>query len=189
MNALRFWIFQCFVANSLADGAMEDSKISERSPCNLNSYDDLQLNVKDDEAEISRLEAAENVTKSSEKCEQSDERVPKIKFQCSTCNMLEMVDYYGKTPAFVYGIKLLEDSFVLRDPFQPPPIRWKPKAEYFVIIGAKCTVCENVVCKGAECSFYYTCTYCLACAKKYTNKFPIESQAKLRKQLEIKIKK
>ncbi|XP_039965101.1 cysteine-rich DPF motif domain-containing protein 1 [Bactrocera tryoni] len=169
---------------------MEDSKISNQSPYNLNRYEDLQLNVKDDEAEISRLEADANVSKSSEKCEsQTDERVPKIKFQCTMCDMLEMVNYYGKTPPFVYGLKLLEDSFVLRDPFQSPPIRWKPKAEYFVIIGSRCTVCENVVCKGAECSFYFTCTYCLACAKKHINKFPIESQAKLRKQLEIKIKK
>lgn len=169
---------------------MEASKSSKQSSYNnLNNYDDLQLNVKDDEAEILRLEDAANVPISLEKCEsQSDERIPKIKFQCTICNMLEMVNYYGKTPPFVYGLKLLEDSFVLRDPFQPPPFRWKPKAEYFIIMGAKCAVCENVVCKGPECSFYYTCSYCLACAKKYINSFPLEAQAKLRKQLEIKIK-
>ncbi|XP_054083687.1 cysteine-rich DPF motif domain-containing protein 1 [Zeugodacus cucurbitae] len=169
---------------------MEDSKISDHSSYDhLNNYEDLQLNVKDEEAEISRLEDNANVPTSSEKYEtQNDERIPKIKFQCTVCNMLEMVHYYGKSPPFVYGLKLLEDSFVLRDPFQPPPMRWKPKAEYFVIMGAKCTVCENVVCKGAECSFYYTSSYCLACAKKHINRFPIEAQAKLRKQLEIKTK-
>ncbi|XP_054725445.1 cysteine-rich DPF motif domain-containing protein 1 [Anastrepha obliqua] len=163
---------------------MDEVKSSNESVDNyINNYDDLQLNVKDEEAEIARLEIpVPNIT-GTEKCEfQNDDRTPKIEFQCTACDMLEMVHYYGKIPPFVYGLKLLEDSFVMRDPFQPPPLRWKPKAEYFVILGAKCSMCENVVCRSTECSFYYTHTYCLSCAEINRSKFPQEAQAKLRKQ-------
>ncbi|XP_017472584.1 PREDICTED: cysteine-rich DPF motif domain-containing protein 1 [Rhagoletis zephyria] len=162
---------------------MEIPRISSLPPddTSLNKYDDLQLNVRDEKAEIAslKLPAAETITTEH----QNDDHKPKILFQCSACCMKEVVHYYGKNPQFVYGLKLLEDSFVMRDPFQPTPIRWKPKAEYFIVVGAKCSVCKNVVCKDAECSFYFTLTYCLSCVESNMNKFPIEAQAKLRKQL------
>ncbi|CAD6994960.1 unnamed protein product [Ceratitis capitata] len=150
----------------------------------LDNNEDVQLNVKNEEEEIAVLEAEANCLNSEKQEAKFNERVPNIDFQCGICDMTESVHYYGKRPPFLYGLQLLEDSFVMRDPFQPPPLRWKPKSEYFVVIGAKCSVCQKIVCKGTECSFYYTCTYCLNCAKNCLDVAPTEVQAKLRKQLE-----
>ncbi|XP_067616503.1 cysteine-rich DPF motif domain-containing protein 1 [Eurosta solidaginis] len=166
---------------------MVEPKTSEQTASGTNSsssYEEFNLDLKDEEEEIARLglPATDDATVDRGKSQNVD-RTPKIDFQCTSCSMREMVHYYGKSPPFVYGLRVVEDSFIVRDPFQPPPMRWKPKAEYFVLMGAKCSMCKNVVCKRVECSFYYTRTYCLNCAKININKFPIEAQAKLRKQL------
>lgn len=154
-------------------------------------FDDnnLELYIKNDKAEIELLESTET-SKSDNKDEipeviQDDERIAKIKFLCCSCDMEEMVHYFGLEPNFVFGIKFNEPTYIMRDPFQPPPPRWKPKAEYFVALGAHCKLCDNVVCKDNECSFFYINTYCLSCVKKVATTFPLDIQQKIKKQLAL----
>lgn len=154
-----------------------------------NNDDNSELYIKNDKAEIELLEGNNN-KQSPDKEEkpiedQEDERIAKIKFHCSGCDMEEMVHYFGLEPTFVYGLKFNEPTYIMRDPFQAPPPRWKSKAEYFVALGAHCNLCDQVVCKDNECSFFYIKSYCLDCVKKVAPTFPLDIQQKLRKQLSM----
>ncbi|EDV94732.1 cysteine-rich DPF motif domain-containing protein 1 [Drosophila grimshawi] len=140
---------------------------------------DLRL-LDDDGADIQRLKLPAPTEKPEDDV---DERIARIEFHCSVCNMHELVHYYGKEPPFGLGIRFREDSFVMRDPFQAPPPRWQSKAEYYVALGVKCATCGKPVCKDAACSFYYTQTYCLPCGSVQLKSWPVEAQSKLRKQL------
>ncbi|XP_065372466.1 cysteine-rich DPF motif domain-containing protein 1 [Calliphora vicina] len=162
-------------------------KEESQTPADDNDDDgNSELYIKNDKAEIELLESTDTKTKDKdEKPEvaQDDERIAKIKFYCSCCDMEEMAHYFGLEPSFVFGIKFNEPTYIMRDPFQAPPPRWKAKAEYFVALGAHCKICENVVCKDSECSFFYINSYCLNCVKKVASTFPLDIQQKLRKQM------
>ncbi|KAM7360469.1 cysteine-rich DPF motif domain-containing protein 1 [Cochliomyia hominivorax] len=161
---------------------------SKNQNTSVHNDETSELYIKNEQAEIDILEK-DNSKKLSDidtKLEtetQDDERIAKIKFRCSSCDMEEMVHYFGIEPTFVFGIKFNEPTYIMRDPFQAPPPRWKPKAEYFVALGAHCKLCNCVICKDNDCSFFYINTYCLDCAKKTAPKFPLDIQQKLRKQL------
>lgn len=145
--------------------------------------DDDDLNLDNEAAEIRRLQLP---TSTEPLVQDDDERVANIEFNCSACDMHEMVHFYGRAPPFALGVKFREDSYVLRDPFQAPPPRWQSKPEFYVSLGAKCAICGQVVCKDTSCSFYYTKTYCLPCARAELKSWPVEAQSRLRKQLAAK---
>ncbi|XP_001358984.2 cysteine-rich DPF motif domain-containing protein 1 [Drosophila pseudoobscura] len=155
-----------------------------------NDLADEDLVLNDESAEIARLQLPEEDRQPQDKLEplEEDERIAKIDFHCSACDMHELVHYFGRQPPFALGIKYLEDTYVMRDPFQPPPPRWQSKPEYYIAMGSKCSSCSKVVCKDAACSFYYTRTVCLPCGKAELKEWPVEAQARLRKQLEDKDK-
>lgn len=108
---------------------------------------------------------------------------PKIDFKCSVCKFIsEKCDYFGSRPPFARKLQITEASFVMKDPFSPPPSAGRPNAEYFLVIGAKCTMCEAAVCKSSDCSVFYSRTFCRGCALENIKQFPIEMQSKVRKQ-------
>lgn len=103
---------------------------------------------------------------------------PTIKyFQCSSCSLKEKYEYFGKSPPFVRNYKLEEDSYVIEDPFL------SPNRGEFLIIGAHCIKCNKAVCKDANCSFYFSGTFCIKCAKDDLNQFPNVVQEKLNRIL------
>lgn len=105
---------------------------------------------------------------------------PEIPFTCSSCKMSETVQYKGTHPPFANNIKLLESSYVMRDPFQPRG-KWKPEA--FIVMGADCCICEQPVCKDTTCSFFYAKSFCIKCAGENIQKLPKEVQTKYMKQV------
>ncbi|XP_055678503.1 cysteine-rich DPF motif domain-containing protein 1 [Lutzomyia longipalpis] len=114
------------------------------------------------------------------------EEKQRIPFCCSLCSMSEKCDYVGKNPPFARKIQLIEDSYIMIDPFSPPPIdsRKQSSAERYLVLGAECSVCQRVVCRGTECSFFYTATFCTECVREKLREFPLEVQTKIRKQLQ-----
>ncbi|XP_037951069.1 flocculation protein FLO11-like [Teleopsis dalmanni] len=153
------------------------------------AVDDDELYIENEEAEIAKLKLSSKDFKSKPPVrDEDDEREPKIRFRCSACDMDEMVHIFGKTAPFILGVEYYEDTYVMRDPFQPPPPRNKKIPEYYIAMGANCSQCQRPVCKDEACSFYYTRTFCLDCAKKIFNKFPVEVQTKLSKQLSSEAK-
>lgn len=94
-------------------------------------------------------------------------------FICSSCSMVEKVHYKGSTPPFSRNIVLKYPSYVMKDPFSPPG-----KGE-ILILGSDCASCEKPVCISKECSIFYLKTYCLDCALRDVDSFPIEIRLKL----------
>ncbi|EDX13732.1 GD18563 [Drosophila simulans] len=90
---------------------------------------DDELVLENEAEEIERLQLPEEVNKPIDP-EEEDERVARIEFNCSGCEMQEMVHYFGRKPPFALGVIYPEDNYVMRDPFQPPPPRWQSKPEY-----------------------------------------------------------
>lgn len=116
---------------------------------------------------------------------------PKV-FQCSLCPFYATYDRYGskyldessapttqnsknkREPSFT--INLLEDVYLLRDPFVA--VKDQDKGDQSkvpsVIIGATCSVCSRPVCMHADCSVFYTRRFCLPCLARYQDEFPRE---------------
>ncbi|XP_053670727.1 cysteine-rich DPF motif domain-containing protein 1 [Anopheles nili] len=107
-----------------------------------------------------------------------------VAFVCELCGMSESCDYRGRRPPFANKIELHEDSYVMRDPFAPPPqaVPDKPSCEYYLILGADCNLCQRTVCKATECSFFYGATFCRQCSMENVQKFPLEVRSKIKKQ-------
>lgn len=106
-----------------------------------------------------------------------EEENKKTYFECSSCVFRTIYEYFGREPPKFKGYKLLENAYVIENPFIPP------KQNNFIVIGAHCVKCEKTVCKDDSCSFYYVGTYCLECAKKEASKFPSVVQEKFNKIL------
>lgn len=103
-----------------------------------------------------------------------EENEPEIKyFHCYNCQLKEKYEYFGSNPPFFKKYLLLEDAFVIEDPFLPP------KQGEILILGAHCIKCRNSVCKDTNCSMYYEGTYCIKCAKLNIKSFPLSVQEKL----------
>lgn len=124
-------------------------------------------------------------TSSSKETNENDkpEEKEKINFKCSRCEMTEMVDYFGKAPPFTRNIELLEDSFIMKDPFTAPPSKHGKRSftEYFLVLGSHCIMCDDVVCK--DCSLFFKSTFCYVCAQSEISHFPLEIQSKIRKEV------
>lgn len=109
--------------------------------------------------------------KSSQKSK--EEPVETIEFKCSSCDIIEKVQYKGTNPPFSRNIILKYPSYVMKDPFSPPG-----KGE-ILVLGGDCSECEKPVCIGKECSLFYCKMFCLDCVKKSIDKFPLEIKSKL----------
>ncbi|XP_060650509.1 cysteine-rich DPF motif domain-containing protein 1 [Drosophila nasuta] len=160
----------------------EEPSTSSSSAIDEQPDEDEDLLLKDDAAEIERLQLPIQ-SQEPQQQEEDDERIARIEFRCSCCDMHELVHYYGREPPFALGILFREDTYVMRDPFQAPPPRWQTKAEYYIAMGVNCANCSIVVCKDSSCSFYYTKTLCLPCGAEELKSWPVEAQTRLRKQL------
>lgn len=127
--------------------------------------------------------SSEVVIKKEQTEEEKPEEPEKINFKCSSCNMSEFCDYFGKTPQFTKNIELLESSYVMRDPFSAPPTKHGKRSftEYFLVLGSHCTMCQSIVCK--DCSLFYKSSFCYPCAHSEITSFPLEIQSKIRKEV------
>lgn len=116
--------------------------------------------------------------------EKSPEPDPTFPFDCSICKLITVAsDYFGTRPPFARTLHITEPSYVMKDPFCPPPSSGKPNPEHFLVIGVNCAFCDAQVCKSLDCSFHYSKTFCCKCALENVKQFPLEIQTKIRKQL------
>ena len=115
---------------------------------------------------------------------------PKV-FQCSLCPFYAAYDRYdskyldessassttttakNKTEPAI-AIDLLEQVYLLRDPFVAIKDANDRTKISSLIIGATCSVCSLPVCVHADCSIFYTRRFCLKCLAKYRDEFPRE---------------
>lgn len=101
-------------------------------------------------------------------------------FECSTCILRVQFEYFGKDPPWYKNYRLMEEAYVIEDPFSPP------KQNKIIILGAHCVKCNRIVCKDSTCSIYFEGTYCIKCAKSNMDLFPTSVQSKLNKIVECK---
>lgn len=94
-------------------------------------------------------------------------------FKCTSCEIDEQAHYKGSNPPFSRNIVLKYPSYVMKDPFSPPG-----KGE-ILVLGSDCVVCGLPVCINKECSLFYIKMYCLNCANKSIEIFPVEIKSKL----------
>ncbi|XP_073644162.1 cysteine-rich DPF motif domain-containing protein 1 isoform X6 [Tursiops truncatus] len=69
------------------------------------------------------------------------ERRPLGVFECQLCALTAPYSYVGQQPPGAQSVALLEESYVMRDPFTPNKDR-------FLILGSRCSVCGRLVCVG-----------------------------------------
>ncbi|XP_072001440.1 cysteine-rich DPF motif domain-containing protein 1 isoform X2 [Engystomops pustulosus] len=100
---------------------------------------------------------------------------PKGLFECKLCGLAVPYTYFGQKPPNTQSIVLLEECYVMRDPFLPDK-------DKFLILGSPCSLCGRVVCVGADCSLFYSKRFCLPCVTKNVDSFPTEIQQDLDKR-------
>ncbi|CAF0808890.1 unnamed protein product [Adineta steineri] len=71
-------------------------------------------------------------------------------------------------------VNLLEQVYLLRDPFVAIKNKDDQTKISSVIIGSTCSVCSSPVCVHLDCSLFYTRRFCLKCIAKYRDEFPRE---------------
>ncbi|XP_030640892.1 cysteine-rich DPF motif domain-containing protein 1 [Chanos chanos] len=96
-------------------------------------------------------------------------------FTCEVCDLSSPFTYYGQKPPNTRAIVLLEECFVMKDPFSPDK-------ERFLILGSKCSLCNKDVCVGTDCSLFYTKRFCLPCVRQHLDQFPQQVQSELAKK-------
>nr|XP_013803313.1 PREDICTED: cysteine-rich DPF motif domain-containing protein 1 isoform X2 [Apteryx mantelli mantelli] len=75
--------------------------------------------------------------------ESHKEAQPKGEFKCQLCGLTAPYTYYGQKPPNTRSIVLLEESYVMKDPFTPDKDR-------FLILGSQCSLCSRSVCVGTS---------------------------------------
>ncbi|NXK45977.1 CDPF1 protein, partial [Chauna torquata] len=105
----------------------------------------------------------------------SSEPQPTGEFKCQLCGLTAPYTYYGQKLPNTRSIVLLEDSYVMKDPFTPDK-------EKFLILGSLCSLCSRSVCVGTECSLFYSKRFCLPCVNENLQAFPLEIQEDLDKR-------
>ncbi|KAM4676944.1 cysteine-rich DPF motif domain-containing protein 1 [Discoglossus pictus] len=100
---------------------------------------------------------------------------PKGIFECHLCKLSIPYTYFGQKPPNTHSVILLEECFVMKDPFTPDK-------EKFLILGSPCSLCERVVCVGTECSLFYSKRFCLPCVNKNRDEFPQQIRQDLDKR-------
>ncbi|XP_036156943.1 cysteine-rich DPF motif domain-containing protein 1 isoform X1 [Myotis myotis] len=96
-------------------------------------------------------------------------------FECQLCALAAPYSYVGQKPPDTQSVILLEESYVMKDPFTPDKDR-------FLILGSRCSVCGRLVCVGPECSLFYSKRFCLPCVQKNLQAFPQEIRQDLEKR-------
>ncbi|KAJ8262354.1 hypothetical protein GJAV_G00165480 [Gymnothorax javanicus] len=96
-------------------------------------------------------------------------------FTCELCDLTTPYAYHGQKPPNTRAIVLLEECFVMKDPFCP-------EKEKFLILGSTCSLCGKTVCVDAGCSLYYTKRFCLRCVREHLDQFPPQIQDELEKK-------
>ncbi|XP_021114456.1 cysteine-rich DPF motif domain-containing protein 1 isoform X1 [Heterocephalus glaber] len=69
------------------------------------------------------------------------ERSPLGVFECQLCALTAPYSYVGQKPPNTQSVLLLEESYIMKDPFSPDRGR-------FLVLGAQCSVCSRLVCVG-----------------------------------------
>ncbi|XP_033261147.1 cysteine-rich DPF motif domain-containing protein 1 isoform X4 [Orcinus orca] len=118
------------------------------------------------------------------------ERRPLGVFECQLCALTAPYSYVGQQPPGAQSVaglghsahrhhflsrSLLEESYVMRDPFTPSKDR-------FLILGSRCSLCGRLVCVGPDCSLFYSKRFCLPCVWENIDAFPQEIQQDLEKR-------
>ncbi|XP_060022951.1 cysteine-rich DPF motif domain-containing protein 1 isoform X2 [Lagenorhynchus albirostris] len=108
------------------------------------------------------------------------ERRPLGVFECQLCALTAPYSYVGQQPPGAQSVaglghsahrrhflsrSLLEESYVMRDPFTPSKDR-------FLILGSRCS----------DCSLFYSKRFCLPCVRENIDAFPQEIQQDLEKR-------
>ncbi|XP_032201812.1 cysteine-rich DPF motif domain-containing protein 1 [Mustela erminea] len=101
-------------------------------------------------------------------------RAPGV-FSCGLCALTAPYSYVGPTPPDARAVVLLEESYVMKDPFASDKDR-------FLVLGSKCSVCRRLVCVGPECSLFYSKRFCLPCVQENMDAFPQEIRQDLEKR-------
>ncbi|XP_044796684.1 cysteine-rich DPF motif domain-containing protein 1 isoform X2 [Bubalus bubalis] len=112
-----------------------------------------------------RLAAAEAAEMACE-----TERTPLGVFKCQLCALTAPYSYQGRQPPDSQSVVLLEESYVMRDPFTPDKGR-------FLVVGSRCSICGRL-----ECSLFYSKRFCLPCVQDNVDAFPQEIQQDLEKR-------
>uniref|UniRef100_A0A7N9DB60 Cysteine-rich DPF motif domain-containing protein 1 n=1 Tax=Macaca fascicularis TaxID=9541 RepID=A0A7N9DB60_MACFA len=82
-------------------------------------------------------------------------------FECELCALTAPYSYVGQKPPNTQSMVLLEESYVMKDPFTSHKDR-------FVVLGSRCSLCSRLVCVGPvdvlggisrrrDCPFLSTC--------------------------------
>ncbi|XP_074681739.1 cysteine-rich DPF motif domain-containing protein 1 [Strix aluco] len=100
---------------------------------------------------------------------------PTGEFTCQLCGLTAPYTYYGQKPPNTRSIVLLEESYVMKDPFTPDK-------DKFLILGSHCSLCSRSVCVGTECSLFYSKRFCLPCVNENLKAFPLEIQEDMAKR-------
>ncbi|XP_068714389.1 cysteine-rich DPF motif domain-containing protein 1-like [Montipora foliosa] len=98
----------------------------------------------------------------------------KSTFICSNCGFECHYEYFGKTPPFSKSIVLLEDAYVIRDPFS--------SSAGHLTLGGQCFLCSGDVCVSQRCSIFYTKRFCIACVEGNMEDFPKEIQKEIQQK-------
>ncbi|XP_001488894.1 cysteine-rich DPF motif domain-containing protein 1 isoform X1 [Equus caballus] len=96
-------------------------------------------------------------------------------FTCQLCALTAPYSYVGQKPPDTQSVVLLEESYVMKDPFTSDKDR-------FLILGSKCSLCSRLVCVGPECSLFYSKRFCLPCVQENIDAFPQEIRQDLEKR-------
>ncbi|XP_012612537.2 cysteine-rich DPF motif domain-containing protein 1 [Microcebus murinus] len=96
-------------------------------------------------------------------------------FECELCALTAPYSYVGQKPPNTQSVVLLEESYIMKDPFTSDKDR-------FLVLGSRCSLCSRLVCVGQECSLFYSKRFCLPCVQKNISAFPQEIRQDLEKR-------
>ncbi|XP_052266416.1 cysteine-rich DPF motif domain-containing protein 1-like [Dreissena polymorpha] len=105
---------------------------------------------------------------------ETDSEKPDVikEFLCSNCGLKVKYDYFGTKPPFAKSLLLMEDTFVMKDPFS---------SEVGIItLGSHCSLCQKSVCASQDCSIFYTKRFCMKCVHDNIEEFPNEIYQELK---------
>ncbi|XP_025108691.1 cysteine-rich DPF motif domain-containing protein 1-like [Pomacea canaliculata] len=108
---------------------------------------------------------ATNVSSAAEKSKQ---------FTCKLCDFSIEYHYFGTKPPFAKAVVLLEECYIMKDPFST--------TGGFITIGGICSVCGINVCMSNDCSLFYTRRFCIPCVLKHVKEFPKEIQQEVERK-------
>nr|XP_045009362.1 cysteine-rich DPF motif domain-containing protein 1 isoform X2 [Jaculus jaculus] len=120
-------------------------------------------------SEQSRTPAHGMVQHTVEMVSEADHR-PLGMFECQLCTLSAPYSYVGQKPPNTQAIVLLEESYVMKDPFSPDKAK-------FLVLGARCSVCRRL-----ECSLFYSKRFCLPCVQENISAFPQEIRQDVEKR-------